>query len=401
MILPKNDSARQRSVAPFRAFWRIASKMTGKLSNADVSRLLQDPSPEARADAAAKIATHYQAAAEFGEHEKKLAEEIFSLMCRDAEQRVREALSNNLKDCPFLPRETAVTLANDVEAVSVPMLQFSSVLTDEDLIAIIHSQSEEKQKAIASRSSVSAGVSDALIDTHNETIIGTLVANDGADLSAPSMHRVLDEFSDSEIVKQSMAGRSSLPVEVTERLVAVVSAQLQQELMLRKELSSEQVADLIVQSREKATLGLLGGSRDARRLIVHLYQNERLTPTIVLRALCMGDMEFFEGSIAVLSRIPLSTAREIIHSGDTAACHNLFRKAGLPRPLHPAFSAAIEVTQETDYDGGENDRERFRRRLIERIITHFEDPDDVFGGDNVEYLMARLSQIDYGFALRH
>lgn len=154
--------------------------MASKLTKSDVERLLSDPSVESRVDAAAKIATHYDAAADFGEQEKKLAEEIFSLMCRDAEERVRAALAANLKECPFLPHEIARTLADDVGSVATPMLTFSTVLTDEDLIEIVQSQGEDKQKAIASRPSVSPNVSDALIDTKNEAVVGTLVANDGA-----------------------------------------------------------------------------------------------------------------------------------------------------------------------------------------------------------------------------
>lgn len=376
--------------------------MTEKLTEADVLRLLNDPSPESRADAAAKIATHYDAAANFGAQERKLAEEIFSIMCRDAEVRVREAIATNLKDCPYLPHDIAHRLATDVDAVSLPVLMFSSVLTDEDLIEIVRSQSEEKQKAIAARPTVSANVSDALIETRNEAVVGTLVANEGADISEKSLQRVLDEFSHSDFVKSSMVARPSLPLEVTERLVTMVSERLQQELLVRHELSSEQLSDLILQSREKATLGLLsqdGKGQDARRMIVHLYRNGRLTPTILLRALCMGDMEFFESGIAVMSRIPLTHTRQMIHAGDRTVMTSIFDKAALPKPLQPAFAAAVEVADETQYDGGTNDQQRFRRRLIERIITHFDDPDEVMGDDNIDYLLGRLVQIDVGFAL--
>ena len=72
--------------------------MTSKLSKSDVERLLTDPSVDARADAPPKIATDYDAAADFGEQEKKLAAEIFSLMCKDVEERVRGALAANLKE---------------------------------------------------------------------------------------------------------------------------------------------------------------------------------------------------------------------------------------------------------------------------------------------------------------
>lgn len=375
--------------------------MTAKLSKSDVQRLLTDPSVDARADAAAKIATHYDAAADFGEQEKKLAEEIFSLMCKDAEERVRGALAANLKECPFLPHDIARTLADDVAAVSEPILKFSTVLTDADLIEIVTSQGEDKQKAIASRPSVSTDVSDALIDTKNEAVVGTLVANDGAEISTGSMQRVLDDFADSDLVKSSMVGRSTLPMEVSERLVSMVSDKIQQELIARHELPSDSVSDLILQSREKATLGLLSGKNhgeDSRRLIVHLYQNNRLTPTIMLRALCMGDMDFFEGSVAVRARTPLSNTREMIHGGDRNEISSLLDKAELPKPLQPAFTAAIDVSEDTDYDGGDDDQERFRRRMIERIITNFDDPDSAMGDDNIEYLLGQLTQIDAGFA---
>jgi uncharacterized protein (DUF2336 family) len=375
--------------------------MTAKLSKSDVERLLTDPSADARAEAAAKIATHYHAEAEFGEEEKKLAEEIFSLMCKDAEERVRMALADNLKDCAFLPNEIARSLADDVVSVSDPILKYSSVLTDADLIEIVASQGEEKQKAIAARATVSADVSDALIETQNEAVVGTLVANDGAEISPNSMQRVLSDFAESELIKSSMVGRSSLPMEVSERLVNMVSEKLQQELLARHDLSSDQISDLILQSREKVTLGLVNDDnkkQDSRRLIVHLYQNNRLTPTIMLRALCMGDMEFFEGSVAVRSRVPLTNTREMIHAGDRSQVASILDKAELPKPLQPAFTAAIEVADDTDYDGGADDQERFRRRMIERIITNFEDPDAAMGDDNIEYLLAQLTQIDAGFS---
>ena len=36
--------------------------------------------------------------------------------------------------------------------------------------------------------------------------------------------------------------------------------------------------------------------------------------------------------------------------------------------------------------------------MIERIITNFDDPDSAMGDDNIEYLLAQLTQIDAGFS---
>ena len=165
---------------------------------------------------------------------------------------------------------------------------------------------------------------------------------------------MLDDFQENDLVKSSMVGRSKLPMEVSERLVSMVSEKLGQELILQHEQPSDQVSDLTLQSREKATLGLIGKDNitaDFRRLIVHLYQNDRLTPTIMLRAICMGDMAFFEGSLAVRSRIPVSNTREALMQGDRNQISGLLEKAQMPKTLRPAFLAAIQVAGETEYDG--------------------------------------------------
>ena len=91
----------------------------------------------------------------------------------------------------------------------------------------------------------------------------------------------------------------------------------------------------------------------------------------------------------------------MIHAGDRAQVASILEKAELPKQLQPAFAAAIQVADDTDFDGGADDQERFRRRMIERIITNFDDPDSAMGDDNIEYLLAQLTQIDAGFSSRY
>ena len=110
--------------------------MVGSLSRDDVERLLAAPSAEHRAETAAKVA------ADFGTRvlsasERKLAEDIFRRLARDAELSVREALAANLKENPDVPPDVARRLAADVDSVALPVLQFSAVLSEEDLIAIV------------------------------------------------------------------------------------------------------------------------------------------------------------------------------------------------------------------------------------------------------------------------
>src|SRR4051812_11972102 len=109
------------------------------LSMEDVNRLAVDPSPGARTSTAVMLAGAANSQA-LKPSELALAHEIFRLMVRDAEVRVREALSANLKNNPSIPHDIAVSLARDVDSVSLPMVAYSDVLTTADLLQIVNAQ---------------------------------------------------------------------------------------------------------------------------------------------------------------------------------------------------------------------------------------------------------------------
>jgi len=44
---------------------------------------------------------------------------------------------------------------------------------------------------------------------------------------------------------------------------------------------------------------------------------------------------------------------------------------------------------QAEYDGGENDRERLISRMIQRILTQYEN----VGADNLDYLLRKLGRI--------
>ena len=240
-------------------------------------------------------------------------------------------------------------------------------------------------------------MSDALVDTGNEDVVETLVGNDGAAISTETFSRVLTDFRGNERIDRALVHRGSLPVEIAERLVSVVSDRLREELASRHELPESVASLLVVQARERATLGLLDENADivdVQTLVTQLHRNDRLTPSIILRAVCMGDMEFFEVSLAVMAGVPLGSARSLIYDRGERGLPAIMDRASVPPGMLPLFRAAIDVASETEYDGGEHDRERFRRRILERILTVMEDPSTQLGEENAEYLLERLCSLD-------
>ncbi|MBO6503847.1 MAG: DUF2336 domain-containing protein [Kordiimonadaceae bacterium] len=357
------------------------------LSSADVAKLLQDPNSDNRAAAAQKVASTF-GGENLSDSERAIAEDIFRAMLKDAAVRVREALSDSLKDNPAVPHDVAASLAKDVESVAMPMITSSDVLTDEDLVDIVKTRSEDVQKAVAGRANVSERVADALVDSDNEDVVATLVGNEGANLNEGTFDRVLDKFGDSEKVNAPMAHRSDLPVGVSERLVTMVSEQLREHIMTHHEISPTTAADLLLESREKATVSLVeGGSmQTVQELVDELAKNKRLTPTLMLRALCMGDTTFFEVALAKKADIPVLNAYKLVHDGGDLGLKRLFEVTNMPPQFLTMARAALDISEEMVETGGD-DRDTYRKLMIERVLTQIEDDIDT---ENLDYLIGKL-----------
>ena len=85
--------------------------------------------------------------------------------------------------------------------------------------------------------------------------------------------------------------------------------------------------------------------------------------------------------------------RNLIHDSGPLGLKAIYDRAGLPEGQYPAVRAAIDVARETDYDGRECDRERYSRRMIERILTQYGDLGVEFESDDLEYLLAKMAQL--------
>ena len=363
------------------------------LTPADVTRLLQDPSGDTRASLASKMAGQIDSV-RLTPEERSIAEDILRIMARDASQIVREALAVNLKASRNLPHDVAIKLANDIDSVALPILEFSSALTDADLVELVQSRvGEERQTAIARRAGLSGAVADALVETaESPMVIETLVSNETAELAESTLNKVVDRFGDNALVQEPLARRQGLPLAIAERLVARVSDNLRDYLIAHHDLSPDTASELTVTARERATVGLVGDETDETslvRLVENMHVNGRLTPSLILRALCCGDIMLFEMAMARLAHVPVHNARILIHDGGPLGLKSIYEKAGLPEALLPVFRLALEVLSQTGFQERDYDRDSFARVMLERILTHCTG----LSAEDEDYLLRKLNDL--------
>jgi len=357
------------------------------LSQADVAKLLAEPSAEVRAEVAGKLGLGIDNP-ELSDSEVQMAQDIIRILAKDIDATVRQAVSQTLRFSSRLPHDVAVRLANDIENVALPILADSGALTADDLVGIVRSGAPVKQEAIAGRRDLSEDVADELITKADVTAVCALMRNSTARIGEGGFVKAIDRFSDDDGVKESIVRRETLPITIAERLVALVADNLKNYLASHHELPPSVATDIILQTRDVTTIKLSYGreAEELERLVGEMHRHGRLTPFLVLRALCLGDMAFFEAAMAAICNVPVGNAQRLIHDAGAGGLKSLFDKSGLPQRLFPAIRVAVDVVEGVGLDGGDHDLDRYRVRVITRILTQFER----FGEEDLDYLLDKL-----------
>lgn len=373
----------------------VSSNAQLVLSPEDVNRLLTDTGAGARIDMTNKIGSAYNSrnASPLGPREIIVAEQIFRLLLRDTEIAVRTSLAQYVKDSPTIPHDIVIKMARDVEEVSLPILQFSEVLTDDDLVELIAAKDEvSRYLAISRRRIVSDRVSDNLISKGHEEVVSALVSNSGAIISESGFERIITAHGKNESMMKAVSQRSYLPVATVEKLITVVSSSLAETLKKKYQAPDSSIEKEIDKTRESETLHLIKlthSEGDIEKLVRQLNASGRLSPSIILSALCQGDFSFFENSLAHLSNIPVTNARKLITDRGELGFRAIYNKSGLPEAMFPAVKLLLKIVRELDTEGEIKGGSRYANRIVERILHHSEDTPM----ENLSYIIALVRRV--------
>lgn len=363
------------------------------LTKNDIKILSQNRSVDNKANTAQKVTAYYNGH-QITEKGLRLAEDIFRIMVQDVEIKVREILSDSLKNCKDIPRDIASKLINDHSRVAVPFIKYYGNLTKEDLISILDMPNIDKQKAVAQRNNLSEDISQYIVDKCPEEVVGTLISNDSAHILERTYNTIVAKYSESETIKKHLVYRPDLPIPIIEKIINSLSEELQKRLIISHNLPNNIVTDIIEQVKEKATLKIseeYSSDKQIEELVHQLYTSNRLTSTLVVRSICMGDLKFFEYSMVYLSNTSITEVRKILFNTQLDfMIRNLLRKAFIPKSMFPAVFSALKVIKDIRFDCRHSDRNSFAHKVIERILT-FGGVGEELTDEDVTYLISRIS----------
>ena len=344
-----------------------------ELSLVDVINLKNNPSRESRLLVAEKVCDQFNAR-NFTEEESIVVAEVFRLLAKDAEVVIRQAMAEKLKHNSRLPGDIAFMLANDVMQVALPILQFSPALSEEDLITIVRGSKElAKLLAVTQRDVVTPAVSKELLDKKQIVITGSLVRNKGAFIAADDLQQIITDYSHSDSLIATLVERRELPVAVAERLISMVTGALKEQLLQKhgqhlhaiKEIAEEVQEQIVLQHVARPSAEVMRKDE----LVEHLYRSQKLSSSMVIRAICLGDVEFFVASMAKLTNWKKSRIEQALKDNNVEAIRLLYRAGGLPESIQDATLAVLLVVLDELKRGQQSGSPVLAGRIIERVVA--------------------------------
>jgi uncharacterized protein (DUF2336 family) len=192
-------------------------------------QLTQDTDPDVRGELARKIARLVpNLSTDESQKIRDLAVEVMETLARDAVVSVRAILSQELKAATNVPAHIVQALARDMDlTAAAPVLEFSPLLSDADLLEIIAgARAQGALTAIARRNMLTSPVADAIVETYDVPAITALLTNGGARLRQETVDRIAERAAENVPWHKPLVLRPGLSLRTITRLAEFVSANL-------------------------------------------------------------------------------------------------------------------------------------------------------------------------------
>ena len=175
---------------------------------------------------------------------------------------MRQIIAEEIKRSDPVPRAIILHLARDLELiVAAPVLEYSPLLSDEDLIESTESHSVQGALSAISRwASVEATVADAIANCDGRDAIAALLANPSAQIREETLDMLLDQAPKVESWHQPLVERPELSLKAVRRIGKFVAMALLRVLEERNDLpeaATDEVRRAVTQRIDES--GVNGG----------------------------------------------------------------------------------------------------------------------------------------------
>ena len=312
--------------------------------------------------------------------DRQAAEDALLMMLDDPSPMVREAMAQTLARSAHAPAAVVEALSRDQSAVALPILEFSPLLIDADLVDIVATGTAAIQCAVARRVGLAAAVGAAIAEVGCVQAVCALIENPSAYVVPFSWERIVERLGHDARVREALLALEGLPATLRIELAAKLANALTQLVVGKNWLSAGRASTIVEEALERTTVNaaISVAPSEMSALVCHLRRSGLLTSGLVLRALLSGNLDLVAQALAELTDVPLRRIATLLHNSG-AGLEALLAQAGMPASVYPAFLAASQAGDELAAMSSVGGRARLRRRTCERVLAACQDDQEADG----------------------
>ena len=308
------------------------------------------------------------------ELERRLIVPLVKRLAADPEVRIRRGLARRLKSIAGLEEELVFAILADRDDIAVPFLSETPALNPALMLAVLDAGDITRQIAVALRADITEEAQALIVDTAALPVCLALFENTAVRLDEEEYRRFNDRFGETPDVAELLLTRPELPPDIRVQRCRRVSKRLHHLISERGWVAANDADEIVGDSEDMTILRILKESNGAE--LAHamplLISRETLTPLIIVRAACLGEMQVVAQILAYLAGMPIARARERMAGKGFTGFKGLHGRSGLPKSCFGILQAACDVAADEAKQRLSLDGEEFGRRLIEALMTRYE-----------------------------
>lgn len=345
---------------------------------ADVDDLRHDPSDNAKIQIIGKLSSNFNTE-DLSAEERLIADDILRYLAADISVAIRESVAQKFANSAYLPHDVAVKLAFDLEdAVAMPVIAGSVVLSERDLINIIERSSKDRQKTVAARDGLTANIAAHIAYETSAEVVDILVKNEKVAIPENVAEAILENYRDNESVLKAMIKHKRVDLTQAYDLLIRVSEDLRKFIIVQYSIPSTTVNNLVHDSKEWVMLSMIRAhaenvpnSPSVGQIVTKLKHDGELTFSILIKGLSLGNLVFFEAALARIAELPYENVHRLLWATEDSQGYNgLYDKCQFPASMREALWEMIKIVKEERVNNSpENISQRIHHRLIKASQT--------------------------------
>jgi uncharacterized protein (DUF2336 family) len=174
-----------------------------------------------------------EGAGSYSEDSIQLFDELMGSLVDRIERQAVVELSQRLAPVEQAPPAIIGRLSqHDDIAIAEPVLTQSPLLSEQDLVHIARTKSQDHLHAIARRTELSPPVTDVLVDRGNAKVTEKVVSNTGARFSRWGLTQAVERAKQDESIAAAIARRADVPPDLFNELVRKATQVVRRRLMI-------------------------------------------------------------------------------------------------------------------------------------------------------------------------